>query len=81
MKVNCHVYCPSFVGEREEGEKTHGNVILLDSIKFPINFLFKQSLKTCFSKNCVKKNLISCLNKIKPQILTQKKKKKKKNSF
>ena len=78
MKVNCHVYGPNFVWEREEGRKTHGHVILLDSIKFPNNFLFKQSLRTCFPNNCVKKkkSLISCLDQIKPQILT-----KRKNSF
>ena len=73
MKVNCHMYSPNFVGEREEGKKTHGHVILLDSIKFPNNVLFKKSLRTCFHNNCVKKNLTSCLNQIKPQILTPKK--------
>ena len=55
MKVNCHMYSPNFVGEREEGKKTHGHVILLDSIKFPNNVLFKKSLRTCFPNNCVKK--------------------------
>ena len=55
MKVNYHVYSPNFVGEREEGGKTHGHIILLDSIKLPNNFLFKQILRTCFPNNCVKK--------------------------
>ena len=57
MKVNCHVYSTNFVGEREEGEKNHGHAILLDSIKFPNNFLFKKSLRTCIPNNCVKKSL------------------------
>ena len=57
MKVNCHVYSPNFVGEREEGEKTHGHVILLDSNIFPNNFLFKKILRTCIANNCGKKSL------------------------
>ena len=41
--------------KRRGGKKTHGQVILLDSIKFPNNFLFKKSLRTCIPNNCVKK--------------------------
>ena len=63
MKVKCQVYSPSFEGEREEGKKTHGHVILLDSIKYSNNF-------------ALKKKSLTNLNQIKSQILTKKKKKK-----
>ena len=57
--MKCQVYNTNFVGEREEVERTHIHVILLDSIKFSNKF-------------CVKKILATCLNQIKPQILFKK---------
>ena len=45
--------------KRKGEKKTHGHVILLDSIKYHNNFVLKKSL-------------ITRLNQIKPQILTKK---------
>ena len=33
MKMNGQMWSPNFVGEREEGTKTHGHGILLSLIK------------------------------------------------
>ena len=75
MKVNCHVHSPNFVGERGGG-KPHGHVILLDLFNFPNNFLFKQSLRTCFLNNCVKKKSNNLFKSNKTTNFNQKK-----NSF
>ena len=45
--------------KEKRGKKTHGHVILLDSIKYHNNFVLKKSLT-------------ACLNQIKPQILNKK---------
>ena len=52
MKVKCQVYTPNFEGEREEGgKKTHGHVILLDSIKYSNNFVLKKKSNNLYKSN------------------------------
>ena len=59
MKVNCQVYSPNFVGERENGGKTHEHIILLlDSIKYTYNFSKKKMsnnllIKAHFKPTCL----------------------------
>ena len=42
--MKCQVYSPHFIGEIENGRKTHKHVILLGSIKQPYTFVIKISL-------------------------------------
>ena len=53
----CYEYCLNFVEEREGRKKTHGLAILLDSIKFPNNFVLKKS------NNLFKSNKTTNFNK------------------
>ena len=54
MKVKCQMCSPKFLGERQEGKKkkkTHGHVILLDSIKYSNNFVLKKGCNNLFKSN------------------------------
>ena len=54
MKVKCQMCSPNSIGEREDGKKkkkTHRHVILLDSIKYPNNFVIKSPLTCLNPKN------------------------------
>ena len=53
MKVKCQMCSPNSIGEREKGKKkkTHRHVILLDSIKYPNNFVIKSPIICLNPKN------------------------------
>ena len=42
--MKCQVYSSNFCKiKRRRGKKTHGHIILLESIKYPNNFAFKSN--------------------------------------
>ena len=55
MKVKCQMCSPNSIGEREDGKKkkkkNHRHVILLDSIKYPNNFVIKSPIICLNPKN------------------------------
>ena len=52
MKEKCQMCSPNSMGEREDGKKNpHRHVILLDSIKYPNNFVIKSPIICLNPKN------------------------------
>ena len=53
MKVKCQMCSPNSIGEWDNGKKkkTHRHVILLDSIKYPNNFVIKSPIICLNPKN------------------------------